>query len=294
MSGQAGSRVLVFDSGVGGLSIADCIHRHLPAVDIVYLADNAGFPYGDKSEMVITERCCHLISRALEHYPCDVIVVACNTASTAVLPSLRSITPVPVVGVVPAIKPAAAQTMNGKVGLLATPATVRRPYLDRLVDEFAADCQVERIGHASLVRWAENLVAGTPVPLDELKEAMRSFQDADVDTVVLGCTHYPLLLESLKKSLPGVRFWVDSGEAIARRVAWLLEQAGKLDVADPLTPGSHSHPVSAALFSGSVPEGIVGFMAGLQMPPHRVIGHWASEGLTPEQSDVAGFRARQP
>ncbi|PPI83950.1 glutamate racemase [Marinobacter maroccanus] len=277
MSGQAPPRVLVFDSGVGGLSVAACIHRHLSGLEIVYLADNAGFPYGDKSETVVIERCCTLIARALQLYPSDVIVVACNTASTVVLPHLRAMTEVPVVGVVPAIKPAAARTVNRRMGLLATPATVRRPYLDRLVEEFAGDCKVERIGHPGLVRWAEDLVSGVEVPFAELREAMKPFRDADVDTVVLGCTHYPLLLESLKLSLPSVRFWVDSGEAIARRVAWLMDQAGQLALAKGQACRTGDHPVVAALFSGPAPEGIVPFMTGLGLAPKLLQEGWPGE-----------------
>ena len=267
----------MFDSGVGGLSVAACIHEHLSGLEIVYLADNAGFPYGDKTETVVIDRCCTLIARALENYPSDVIVVACNTASTVVLPHLRAMTKVPVVGVVPAIKPAAAKTMNRRIGLLATPATVRRPYLDRLVEEFAGDCRVERIGHPGLVRWAENLVSGIEVPLAELREAMGPFREADVDTVVLGCTHYPLLLESLKQSLPAVRFWVDSGEAIARRVAWLLDQSDQLVLAKGQACGGEGQPVVAALFSGSAPQGIITFMTGLGLAPRLLKEGWPSE-----------------
>ena len=277
MSRQAPPRVLVFDSGVGGLSVAACIHEHLSGLEIVYLADNAGFPYGDKSETVVIDRCCNLIAQALENYPSDVIVVACNTASTVVLPHLRAMTRVPVVGVVPAIKPAAAKTMNRRIGLLATPATVRRTYLDRLVEEFAGDCKVERIGHPGLVRWAENLVSGIEVPLAELREAMGPFREADVDTVVLGCTHYPLLLESLKQSLPSVRFWVDSGEAIARRVAWLLDQAEQLELAKGQACGGEGQPVVAALFSGSAPQGIITFMTGLGLAPKLLKEGWPGE-----------------
>ncbi|WP_296932161.1 glutamate racemase [uncultured Marinobacter sp.] len=277
MSGQAPPRVLVFDSGVGGLSVAACIHEHLSGLEIVYLADNAGFPYGDKSETVVIDRCCTLIARALELYPSDVIVVACNTASTVVLPHLRAMTRVPVVGVVPAIKPAAAKTMNRRIGLLATPATVRRPYLDRLVEEFAGDCRVERIGHPGLVRWAEDLVSGTEVPFAELQAAMKPFRDADVDTVVLGCTHYPLILKSLMQSLPSVRFWVDSGEAIARRVAWLLDQSEQLALATGQVCGGGGQPVVAALFSGSAPRGIITFMTGLGLAPRLLKEGWPDD-----------------
>jgi len=269
-------RVLVFDSGVGGLSVAACVHEKLPQTSIVYLADNAAFPYGGQPESVVIERCCSLIAKALEQYPCDAIVVACNTASTVALPHLRAITAVPVVGVVPAVKPAAAQTLNHRIGLLATPATVRRPYLDELVREFATHCEVERVGHPALVQWAEDLARGVAVPQAELDSAVASLRNAGVDTVVLGCTHYPLLLDNLRLSLPEVKFWVDSGEAIARRVAWLLAQAEK-----PLTATAPSdvkgEPVAAALFTGKAPEGVANYMAIMGLQPARVVGNWPSE-----------------
>lgn len=272
MSEHGAPRILVFDSGIGGLSVAVCVHEKLPHAAIVYLADNAAFPYGGQPESVVIERCCTLIASALEQYPCDAIVIACNTASTIVLPHLRAMTEVPVVGVVPAVKPAAAQTLNHRIGLLATPATVRRPYLDELVREFAADCQVERVGHPGLVQWAEDLARGVPVPQGELDNAVARLRDAGVDTVVLGCTHYPLLLESLKQSLPEVKFWVDSGDAIARRVVWLLAQAGK-----PVEALEYGGRVVAALFSGNAPEGVARYMADLGLQPKRVTGHWPSK-----------------
>lgn len=274
MTSLSAPRVLVFDSGVGGLSVAACIRRQLPAAELLYLADNAGFPYGDQPEPVVIERCCRLIAEALALYPCDVIVVACNTASTVVLPHLRAMTPVPVVGVVPAIKPAAAETRNGRIGLLATPATIRRPYLDRLVNEFAGHCQVERIGHPDLVRWVEESVGGAPVPQAALAEAVAGFARADVDTVVLGCTHYPLLLENLRAALPAVRFWIDSGDAIARRVHQLLADQGRADaaVSGNQRPGA---PVRVALFSGPAPSGLARYMAGLDLEPGAIRDNWS-------------------
>lgn len=273
MSECVAPRVLIFDSGVGGLSVAARVHEAMPHVSIVYLADNAAFPYGDQPESVVIERCCTLIAEALEQYPCDAIVVACNTASTIALPHLRAITEVPVVGVVPPVKPAAAQTLNRRIGLLATPATVRRPYIDQLIGEFAADCQVERVGHPGLVQWAEGLVRGVPVPQAELDRAVVGLRDAGVDTVVLGCTHYPLLLDNLKRSLPGVKSWVDSGEAIARRVAWLLAQVHpSVDMVAEY--GTSCMPVVAALFSGNPPVGVAGFMIDLGLQPRAVTGNW--------------------
>ncbi len=267
------ARVLVFDSGVGGLSVAACVRQHLPGTELLYLADNAGFPYGDQPESVVVERCCRLIGKAIEHYPTDVIVVACNTASTVVLPHLRAMTATPVVGVVPAIKPAAAKTENRRIGVLATPATVRRPYLDQLVSEFASHCLVERIGHPDLVRWVEESVSGVEVSRAALSSAVARFREAGVDTVVLGCTHYPLLLSALREVLPEVRFWVDSGEAIARRVSHLLAEHGKHDSAADAGAFNGS-PVSAALFSGPAPTGLANFMIGLGLGPQTVLDNW--------------------
>jgi len=270
---DARPRVLVFDSGVGGLSVASCIHQALPGAELVYLADNAGFPYGDKPEQVVIERSCGLIMGCLARWRCDVIVIACNTASTVALPSLRSRTDIPVVGVVPAVKPAAACSENRRIGLLATPATVRRPYLDDLVREFAADCQVVRLGHPGLVLWAEALVSGAEPPQQDLDQAMQPLREAGVDTVVLGCTHYPLLLPWLRKSLPEVRYWVESGEAIARRVAYWLEEAGRLPEAE--TPREAGLPVvREACFTGEVAPQMDLFLAEMGIPVGQVTGHW--------------------
>lgn len=258
---MATPRILVFDSGVGGLSIAACIHQQLPAVKLLYLADNAGFPYGNQPESVVVERSQALISAAIGEFSFDVIVVACNTASTVVLPHLRAMTSIPVIGVVPAIKPAVAVSVNRRIGVLATPATVRRPYLMDLIGEFADGCTVERLGHPDLVYWIERLVTGVPVPEASLSSALQPFRDADVDTVVLGCTHYPLISELLRAQLPGVKHWVDSGDAIARRTEWLLEQQGH--ATDSLKHPFDAAAVEAALFSGEAPRGLGEFLSRL-------------------------------
>lgn len=266
-------RVLVFDSGVGGLSVAACIHQALPGIELIYLADNAGFPYGDQPEQVVIARCCSLIEACLRQHPCDVIVVACNTASTVVLPHLRDMTDVPVVGVVPAVKPAAASSVSRRIGLLATPATVQRPYLDELIAEFAADCEVVRVGHPGLVCWAEQLVQGGEPPQAELNQAVAPLREAGVDTVVLGCTHYPLLLPWLRRSLPDVTTWVDSGQAIARRVGFLLDQCGRLAEAE--TPHADPVPVVAqACFTGAAPPDVTFFMLEMGIAVAQVSGHW--------------------
>lgn len=269
-------RILIFDSGVGGLSIAQCIRQTVPAASLVYLADNACFPYGDQPEELVTERCLALIADTLVAYPTDLIVVACNTASTVVLPRLREMTHLPVVGVVPAIKPAAAVSQNRRIGILATPATIRRPYLEQLIREFASDCQLERIGHPELVRWVEAWVTGQPLPLGQLGAALAPFREARTDTVVLGCTHYPLIRGQLETLVPGVKHWIDSGEAIARRTEFLLRQVGyDLDVG--AEPGDGWTPVAAVLFTGALPERIADFMAARSLAPATQQGHWLAE-----------------
>ena len=251
-------QVLIFDSGVGGLSVAQCVHQRLPACALHYLADNAFFPYGEQPEALLVERCVRLIASYLQRHPIDLVVIACNTASTVVLPPLRAAISQPVVGVVPAIKPAAALSRNRRIGLLATPATVRRPYLEQLIADFASDCEITRVGEPALVRWIEEWVAGKPLPQIELAALLQPFQQAEVDTVVLGCTHYPLITEALQRACPGVSHWVDSGDAIARRTADLLGPAASA----PTAPGSVQ-----AQFTGPLPTGLEAFMTGIGLPP---------------------------
>ena len=220
---RGGSRILLFDSGIGGLSIAAAIWARLPRVDLVYAGDNAGFPYGDLSEQDVVARCVALVEQSLAQYPCDLVVVACNTASTVVLPALRSRLAIPVVGVVPAIKPAAALSRTRRVGVLATPATVDRPYLGSLIDEYAADCTILRLGSSELVRLAEaGLACDAGVDEEPVRRVLQPLVEGDPDTMVLGCTHFPLIGDTLARAMPRVTHWVDSGEAIARRVAQLL------------------------------------------------------------------------
>lgn len=269
--------ILIFDSGVGGLSVAGCIRRQLPGAHLSYLADNACFPYGDQPEELVSARCVSLVQQARLHKPVDVIVIACNTASTVVLPHLRAVIDIPVVGVVPAIKPAARLSDNGRIGLLATPATVKRVYLEQLVIDFAADCVIERVGHPDLVRWIEAWVAGVPLPESRLRSALEPFRLADVDTVVLGCTHYPLILDTLKALLPTVRHWIDSGEAIARQTAHLLAQRG-------FDSGNDTHSgagLQTVWFTGQIPTGIAGYLERVGLSARQTLASWPeTEGST--------------
>ncbi len=272
---MTGPRILVFDSGVGGLSVTSCIHQAIPSAIFGYVADNACFPYGDQLESVVVARCTGLITAAIKVFPAHLVVVACNTASTVVLPALRAVLSVPVVGVVPAIKPAAEVSLNRRIGILATPATIRRPYLDHLIAEFAGDCSIARIGHPELVRWIEDWVSGKPLPVSELQQVLQPFVHAEVDTVVLGCTHYPLIRATLEALLPAVTHWVDSGSAIARRTLYLLQQAGiDCSAGQHDTRSSSGCPLAVALFTGGAPRAIAGYLDNLELSAAQVLQHW--------------------
>ncbi|MBS9438802.1 glutamate racemase [Photorhabdus noenieputensis] len=222
--------VLVFDSGVGGLSIYQEIRQLLPDLHYIYVFDNEAFPYGEKSEEFIVERVVQIVAAVQQKHPLTIVVIACNTASTVSLPALRERFSFPVVGVVPAIKPAAKLTRNGVVGLLATRATVNRSYTKELIEKFAAGCRIESIGSAELVELAEAKLHGGKVSSDILKKILKPWlgMKEPPDTVVLGCTHFPLLAEELVQILPDGTHLIDSGAAIARRTAWLVKHQNNL------------------------------------------------------------------
>lgn len=216
-------KVLVFDSGVGGLTIARTIRKILD-VDIVYASDNAAFPYGTKTETLLIQRIKTVLTAIQAKAEANIIVIACNTASTVALPALREHFTVPIIGVVPAIKPAAQLSQNKMIGLLATPGTISRRYTHELLENFASHCNVIPIGSSELVHIAEDKLAGKPVDIEQLSNIVKPFQEASLDTVVLACTHFPLLRDELQSLLPNIKYWVDSGDAIARRVQYWLEQ----------------------------------------------------------------------
>jgi len=214
--------ILFFDSGVGGLSVVAPTLALLPAAPIVYAADSAGFPYGTRPEAEIAARVPALLGRLVERYRPRLAVIACNTASTIALPAVRAALDVPVVGTVPAIRPAALASHSRIIGVLGTEATVRQPYLDDLAARFAADCTVVRHGSAALVELAEAKLAGDPLPPGAVAAAVAPLVAvARLDTLVLACTHFPLLADELAAAFgPGVAL-VDGGPGIARRVAHL-------------------------------------------------------------------------
>jgi glutamate racemase len=224
------SHILVFDSGVGGLSIVEHIRHLIPGCQITYLADNALFPYGMLGEEHLVERVTRLLLTATEQLRPELIVVGCNSASTLVLPQLRAQLSIPVVGVVPAIKPAAKTSATNVVGLLATPGTIGRGYTDELISDYANHCEVIRVGSAELVAAIEGKMRGIPIDRQACEAVIKPFRDhplwPKLDTIVLACTHFPLAIEELSQSAPEIKHWVDSGAAIARRVESLLADRG--------------------------------------------------------------------
>jgi glutamate racemase len=258
--------ILVFDSGLGGLTVLREVVRARDDAHYVYVADDAFFPYGHHSEEEIVGRVVPLIGDLISAHHPDLVVIACNTASTLVMPHLRERYSVPFVGTVPAIKPACAASKTKRVSVLGTKGTVQREYTRGLIRDFAQGCEVTLVGSAELAGLAEAALSGEAVGdeaiLAELKPCfVGSTEDASrrTDTIVLACTHYPLLLERLDRLAPWPVDWIDPAPAIARRVTSLLSVArGKADeaAAHMIFTSGRPHPLSAALvpfFGGRAP-----------------------------------------
>lgn len=227
---QPSPTILVFDSGLGGLTVLDQVRRARPDAAYVYAADYAAFPYGRLSEEVLVARVLSVMERLLALHAPDLVVIACNTASTLVLPSLRARFSTPFVGVVPPIKPAAEATRSRLVSLLATPGTVARAYTHDLIETYAGACAVTLVGSKNLAPYAEAELAGTPVDDAALAaEIAPCFVEGEggrrTDVVCLACTHYPLLLPRFERLAPWPVTWIDPAPAIARRVVQLLGNA---------------------------------------------------------------------
>jgi glutamate racemase len=218
--------VLVFDSGLGGLTVFSEVLRARPDARFVYAADDAGFPYGRLGEGELVRRMAAVMERLIAVHAPDLVVVACNTASTLVLPHLRARFPVPFVGTVPAIKPAAQASASKRITVLATPGTVARDYTQDLIQTYAAGCRVNLVGSRALAALAEGELVGRPAPdadlRAELKPCFVDDGEGRTDVVVLACTHYPLLLNRFKRLAPWPVAWIDPAPAIARRVVQLL------------------------------------------------------------------------
>jgi len=239
--------ILVFDSGLGGLTVLREIAAARPSADFIYVADDAAFPYGAMEERALVARVVELMRELIATHRPDLIVIACNTASTIALPDLRKNFSVPFVGTVPAIKPACAGSVARRVSVLGTEATVAREYTRTLIRDFAGDCQVTLVGSKKLAAYAEAELAGAPASDAALTaELAPCFHDdgARTDTIVLACTHYPLIIERLRQLSPWPVNFIDPAPAIARRV---------VDLLGPAPPGERTGATRAIFTSGRAP-----------------------------------------
>ncbi len=221
------SPVLLFDSGVGGLTVYDALREVLPQAPVIYAADLAGLPYGTKTEAQIAARVSGLLGRMAERFRPRLVCIACNTASTIALGMVRDVLEIPVVGTVPAIKPAAALTRTGTIGLVGTDATIRQAYVDDLEAKFAGGKRLLRVAAPGLVQAAEAKLRGEPVDpalIADVRDRLASLAEgARIDTLVLACTHFPLLADELAAAFGPDVAQVDGAQGIARRIAHLLE-----------------------------------------------------------------------
>ena len=265
--------ILVFDSGLGGLTVLREARVLMPNRRFVYVADDAGFPYGEWEETALRRRVVELFARLLERYQPELSVIACNTASTLAIDALRqAYRDQPFVGTVPAIKPAAERTASGLVSVLATPGTVKRQYTRDLISQYAGKCQVRLVGSRNLAGLAETYMREGFV--DE--EAVRSeiapcFVEKDgkrTDIVVLACTHYPFLVNRMRKTAPWPVDWIDTSEAIARRALSLVDPARE----DAMPEGGRDLAVFTSGYpSFAIARLIGGF--GLSATGASAIGH---------------------
>lgn len=227
----------MFDSGIGGLSVLREARVLMPEHRFVYVADDASFPIGGWEEGALVKRLMDVFEDLVERYDPSMIIVACNTASTIILPHLRQRFDFPIVGTVPAIKPAAEKTASGQISVLATPGTVQRDYTRALVSEFASHVNVRLVGAENLAELAEEFMLTGSVDDDAVaKEVNECFTDrlgARTDVVVLACTHYPFLTNVFRRLAPWPVDWLNPAESIARHAQSLLPARGEiLDVQD--------------------------------------------------------------
>ena len=244
--------ILLFDSGLGGLTVYREVAAARPDADFVYVADDAAFPYGAIAEGALIERVVALMDSLIAAHRPDLIVIACNTASTLVLPALRAKFAPLFVGTVPAIKPACTASLSRRVSVLGTEATVAREYTRALIRDFAGDCRVTLVGAKTLATHAEAELAGDPVGDRVLSDEIApAFIDDGrrTDTIVLACTHYPLLLDRLRRLSPWPVNFFDPAPAIARRVVNLL---------GPARPAATAGTARAIFTSGRAPEAVLG------------------------------------
>jgi glutamate racemase len=222
------STIVVFDSGIGGLTVHAELVKRLPEANYVFIADDAAFPYGNHSSELLIDRVKTVIGEAISRFNPSLVIIACNTASTVCMPSLREAFPVAFVGTVPAVKPAAARSKSQMISILGTPGTVNREYTHDLIIEHAADCRITLVGSPRLAALAELFLSGAAISdCDVLTEIAPCFKEKDgrrTDAIALACTHYPLLQEIYDRVAPWPVTWVDPSSAIAARAENLLHE----------------------------------------------------------------------
>ncbi len=224
--------ILVFDSGIGGLTVLREARVMMSDQQFIYVADDAAFPYGDWDEGALCERMVHLFGELIERWHPDICVIACNTASTIGITALREAFPgQQFVGTVPAIKPAAERTSSGLVTVLATPGTVKRQYTRDLIEQYASKCHVTLVGSTKLAALAETYMRGGFTDEEAVKQEILPCFVGDgirrTDIIVLACTHYPFLANRMRKMAPWPVDWIYTSEAIARRAHDLIKTENK-------------------------------------------------------------------
>jgi glutamate racemase len=258
--------ILIFDSGLGGLTVLREVVAARPDAHYIYVADDAFFPYGHHGEDEIIARVVPLVGELITAHEPDLVVIACNTASTLVMAHLRAAYTVPFVGTVPAIKPACARSKTKRVSVLGTKGTVKREYTRKLIHDFAQGCEVTLVGSPELASLAEAALSGETVDDRDIATELapcfvgeREDAAARTDTVVLACTHYPLLMDRLVTLAPWPVEWIDPAPAIARRVVELIGTPGNVfdgAGAEMIFTSGRPHTLSRALtpfFGGRIP-----------------------------------------
>jgi glutamate racemase len=262
--------VLLFDSGMGGLTVARAVRDALPEAQLIYAADNAAFPYGAWDEDTLVARIVGVLGKLISRVRPDIAVIACNTASTLALAALREAYSIPFVGTVPAIKPAAAQTRSNIIGVLATPGTVQREYTHSLIHTYAYHCKVFLHGAKRLAELAEHKLRGHEPDLEDIRAEItpvfRTRGGKRTDVVVLGCTHYPLLVGEIEKVAPWPVNYIDPAPAIARRVSDVLKTS-----AGDVVNGVPAHgTVILTSARGTASESLSAY-AAMGFPHHEVM-----------------------
>lgn len=263
--------VLVYDSGIGGLSILREARLLLHDHPFVYVGDDAGFPYGDWEESALTDRMVSIFETLIDTYQPVVAIVACNTASTLIMPALRSRFDLPFVGIVPAVKPAAERTATGHITVLATPGTVARRYTQDLVRKFADHCEVNLVGATRLARLAEDHMQLKAIDISilqsEIAPCFVEMNQKRTDIITLGCTHYPFLVNEMRKLAPWPVDWLDPAQAVAQQAKRVLDEV--MLGSTPDTDSNASADI-AVMTSGSPPQAIIRLLNSMGLTLHHL------------------------